>query len=93
MDKNIKLLEGKILQVLLRLSGPLMGTAFVQMAYALTDIIWIGRIGTNAVAASGTVGMLIWFSNALMLIPRVGMSIRSSQAYGAGDLKATYEEF
>lgn len=93
MDKNIKLLEGKILQVLLRLSGPLMGTAFVQMAYALTDIIWIGRIGTNAVAASGTVGMLIWFSNALMLIPRVGMSIRSSQAYGAGDLKATMKSF
>lgn len=93
MNKRNNLLEGKILPVLLRLSAPLMGTAFVQMAYSLTDIIWIGRTGTNPVAASGTVGILIWFSNALMLIPRVGMSIRSSQAYGAGNIEGTKRSF
>ncbi|MDO5718350.1 MAG: MATE family efflux transporter [Tissierellia bacterium] len=89
MNKNLNLLEGKILPVLLKLSAPLMGTAFVQITYVLADIIWVGRIGTEAVAASGTVGILIWFANALMLVPRVGLSIRGAHSYGAKDLEST----
>lgn len=82
--KNLDLLHGKILPTMIRLSAPLMGTAFIQMAYNLTDIAWIGRIGTEAVAAAGQIGFLIWIGSAFMLMPRVGMSILTSQYYGAG---------
>lgn len=84
--KDRDLLEGKILSNLVGLSTPLMLTAFIQMAYSLTDVAWIGRLSTEAVAAAGQVGFFIWIGNSLMLIPRVGMSVLSSQAYGARDL-------
>lgn len=94
MNKHhINLLEGKVLTTLLRLAGPLMGTAFVQMAYNLTDIAWIGRLGTDAVAAAGQIGFLIWLSTSFMLIPRVGLGVLSSQTYGRADREETKKIF
>ncbi|MRI84997.1 MATE family efflux transporter [Aerococcaceae bacterium WS4759] len=83
--KQLDLLRGKILPTMIRFGAPLMGTAFIQMAYNLTDIAWIGRIGTDAVAAAGQVGFLMWIGSSLALIPRVGMSVLVAQYYGAGD--------
>lgn len=81
--KQLDLLQGKILPTMVRFGAPLMGTAFIQMAYNLTDIAWIGRIGTDAVAAAGQVGFLMWIGSSFALIPRVGMSVLSAQYYGA----------
>lgn len=83
--KSLDLLHGKILPTMIRFGAPLMGTAFIQMAYNLTDIAWIGRIGTEAVAAAGQVGFLMWIGSSFALIPRVGMSVLAAQYYGAGE--------
>ena len=83
--KQLDLLHGKIMPTMIRFGAPLMGTAFIQMAYNLTDIAWIGRIGTDAVAAAGQVGFLMWIGSSFALIPRVGMSVLAAQYYGAGD--------
>lgn len=83
--KQLDLLHGKILPTMIRFGAPLMGTAFIQMAYNLTDIAWIGRIGTDAVAAAGQVGFLMWIGSSFALIPRVGMSVLAAQFYGAGE--------
>lgn len=83
--KHLDLLRGKILPTMVQLAVPLMGTAFIQMAYNLTDIAWIGRIGTEAVAAAGQVGFLMWIGSSFMLIPRVGMSVLAAQNYGSGN--------
>jgi Na+-driven multidrug efflux pump len=56
MDKTINLTEGSITKTLFKLALPIMGTSFVQMAYNLIDMLWVGRIGTGAVAAVGTAG-------------------------------------
>ena len=53
---KVDLLREKILPSLLKLAWPLMATSFVQVTYALVDMMWLGRLGTNAVAAAGTVG-------------------------------------
>ena len=37
---------------------PIMATSFIQMAYSLTDMAWVGRLGSEAVAAIGSVGIL-----------------------------------
>ena len=58
MEKKLDLTKGPIVQTLIRLALPIMGTSFIQMAYNLTDMIWIGKIGSNAVAAVGTAGFL-----------------------------------
>ena len=51
MRQNIDLLNGKILQSLTALAVPIMATSLVQTAYSLTDMAWIGRVGSGAVAA------------------------------------------
>lgn len=59
MTKINDLTEGSIFKALVKLALPIMGTSFVQMAYNLTDMLWIGRVGSKAVAAVGTARYLI----------------------------------
>lgn len=83
--KKIDLLEGDILKKLFLLSAPLMATTFVNMAYNMTDTAWLGRLGADAVAASGSAHFFIWIAFAIGGIARVGTSIFASQEYGAGN--------
>jgi len=36
---------------------PIMATSFMQMAFNLADMFWLGRISPAAVAAAGTAGL------------------------------------
>lgn len=83
MKKNIDLLEGNIAGTLTKLALPIMGTSFIQMAYNLVDMIWVGRIGSNAVAAVGAAGMFMWLANGVTTIPRIGGQVMTGQAIGA----------
>ena len=49
MKKNIDLLNGNILKSLTELAVPIMATSLVQTAYNLTDMAWIGMVGSDAV--------------------------------------------
>lgn len=89
--KQLDLLEGKILPTMLRLATPLMATAFIQMFYTLTDMAWIGRISTEAVAAAGQVGFFLWIGSSITLIPRVGLSVLSAQYYGKKEHKTAQQ--
>ena len=85
MRKKIDLLEGPIAGTLARLAFPIMGTSFIQMGYNLVDMIWIGRLGSNAVAAVGAAGMFMWLANGFTMIPRVGGQVSVGQRLGAGN--------
>lgn len=87
MSKHIDLVSGKILRSLIALSLPILGTSFIQMAYNMTDMIWIGRVGSFAVAAVGTAGFFPWLGMALVYISKVGVEVGVSQAIGKGDRK------
>ncbi|NLY77785.1 MAG: MATE family efflux transporter [Tissierellia bacterium] len=65
-----------------------MATSFVQMAYNLTDMLWLGRVGTKAVAASGTAGFFTWFGSALFMIPKIGAEVGVAQSIGRKDMEA-----
>lgn len=65
MTKTIDLLHGKIMRSLCILAVPIVMTYFIQMAYNFIDMIWIGRLGSGAVAGVGVAGMFTWFSNGL----------------------------
>ncbi|CUN35931.1 Uncharacterised protein [Turicibacter sanguinis] len=41
MEKRIDLTKGPIVRTLVKLALPIMGTSFIQMAYNLTDMIWM----------------------------------------------------
>ncbi len=64
---------------------PILGTSFVQMAYNLTDMLWLGRVGSEAVAAVGIASYFSWIGVSLMLIGRIGAEVGVSQSLGAGD--------
>ena len=83
--KTKNLTEGSIPGQLIRLSLPIMGTSFVQMAYNLTDMIWLGRVGSDSVAAVGVASFFTWLGVSIMLIARIGAEIGVSQSLGAND--------
>ncbi|MBQ6819746.1 MAG: MATE family efflux transporter [Clostridium sp.] len=85
MKKTVDLVSGNIFSTLVKLSLPILGTSFIQMAYNLIDMMWVGRIGSNAVAAVGTVGFFTWFGSALVYISKIGGQIGISQAIGKKD--------
>jgi putative MATE family efflux protein len=85
MRKELNLTEGKIIGTLTKLALPIMGTAFIQMAYNLTDVMWLGRLSTKAVAAVGTAGFFLWYAASLIMISQVGIGVCVAQSYGRGD--------
>lgn len=87
-DKKYDLTQGSILNKLLMVAVPIMGIQLMQMAYNLTDMFWLGRVGSGAVAASGTAGMYLWLSQALLMIGRMGAEIGVSQSLGQKDIAA-----
>ena len=88
MKRTANLLDGRILPALSALALPIMATSFIQMAYNLTDMIWIGRLGSGAVASVGAAGMFMWFSNGLATLAKMGGQIKVGQALGADQKEA-----
>ena len=85
MKRSVDLVSGNISSTLIKLSLPILGTSFIQMAYNMIDMIWVGRIGSNAVAAIGTAGFFTWFGSSLVLISKIGAQIGVSQSIGKKD--------
>jgi putative MATE family efflux protein len=88
MNKKNDLTSHSIFKALIFLALPLMGTSFVQMAYNLTDVIWIGKIGSDATAAVGTAGFFMWLSFGFILICRVGAEVLVAQNVGRKDYES-----
>lgn len=82
------LTQGGVVERLLLVAMPIIATQFVMMSYNLVDMFLLGRVGSDAVAASGTAGMYLWLSNGLMLLGRMGAEIGVAQNLGRGDRTA-----
>lgn len=84
-NQHNDLTKGPILKGLVTMAMPIMATSFIQMAYNLTDMIWIGFLGSGAVAAVGIAGFFIWLSQAFVFLGKTGTEIKVAQATGASD--------
>ena len=82
-----KLLEGPILTSLLTIMVPIIFANILQTAYNLIDTFWVGRLGTNAVAAVSisfpVIFLIIAFTSGIALAG----SILISQYKGRNDEK------
>lgn len=83
MSEKIDLLNGPIFTSLTGLALPIMATALVQTAYSLTDMAWIGRIGSPAVAAVGAAGMYAWLSQGVVTLAKMGGQVKVAHALGS----------
>lgn len=80
------LTEGSIFKVLTRLALPIMASSFLGTAYSITDMAWIGKLGSSAVAGVGVGGMYVWLSQGLCNLARMGGQVPMAQELGKGNL-------
>jgi putative MATE family efflux protein len=73
---------GPIFRPLVKLALPIMATSFVQMAYSLTDMAWVGRLGSEPVAVIGSVGMLMWLASSFAVLSKIAAEVSIGQALG-----------
>ena len=86
---RIDLTKGNIFKKLIVLALPIMGTSLIQSAYSMTDMIWVGTLGSRAVTAVGTAGFFTWFAFAFITIPQIGAAVGVAQSVGRKDIKET----
>jgi len=86
MKKNT-LLEGPILQSLLKLAMPIMIANVLQAAYQLVDAFWVGRLGGAAVAAVSVTTPVIFLTMAIGIGLAIAGSVLIAQYFGAGNQK------
>ena len=79
------LTQGSIFRSLWIMAVPLISASFIQMAYSMTDMLWLGHLGSEAVAAAGAAGFFTWLCNALSFLTKIGAEITVSQSIGAKD--------
>lgn len=70
---------------LFKLAIPIIGSYLLHTAYNLTDMIWVGALGSNAVAAVGSAGFFLHLGWAMASIVTVGANIKISHSVGAKD--------
>lgn len=89
MKGRIDLTQGKITEKLVKLSLPIMATSFIQMAYNMIDMIWVGKAGSSSVAAVGTAGFFTWLAMAFITISKVGAEVKVAQSMGQNNVDET----
>lgn len=82
------LLTGKPLRSIVLFALPIMASSMLQYNYNLVDNIIVGRfVGTDALAAVGSVGSINGFIIGTALGLTSGFTISVAQSFGAGDKK------
>ena len=76
-----------IRETLIKLAWPIILTNLIQTALGIIDMIWIGRLGYEAVTAIGTASIFINFAFALSMLIVTGSGVRVAQTLGEGNEK------
>ncbi|MDO4695562.1 MATE family efflux transporter [Porphyromonas sp.] len=82
------LTEGSIPLHLFKLALPILGTSFVQMLYSFTDMAWLGRLNSEAIAAVGAASVFLWLAISISLINKVGSEVTVAHSVGKRDEKS-----
>src|SRR5512133_1692095 len=73
------------LKQLIQLALPVIATSFMSMAYNFINMIFVGRLGSNAVAAVGSAGFYMNLSWGISSLLTVGAGIKVSHSIGEGN--------
>ena len=87
-NKQLNLTSGPIFRTLAELALPIMASSFLSTAYNITDMAWIGMLGSKAVAGVGVGGMYVWLSQGFSSLARMGGQVNMAQFLGRGDQKS-----
>lgn len=87
--KRIDLTEGNVFKVIIGLTTPLVGSSLLQFAYNFIGMIWVGGLGSSAVASIGSASFYIGLGYAINAMIIVGAGVKVSHAIGRGDTEGT----
>lgn len=77
--------KGEVKPIIIKLALPIMGTSLLQFTYNLIDMLWIGGLGTNAVASIASSSFFLGIGYSINSLVVVGTGIKTSWAIGAKD--------
>lgn len=80
--KKIDLTAGNVIKVLTALAIPIMGSSLLQFTYNLVDMLWVGALGTDAVASVGSASFFIGLGNSIISLVVIGTGIKVAHALG-----------
>ena len=83
--KKVDLTEGKVINVLTALALPIMGSSLLQFTYNLIDMLWVGGLGSDAVASIGSSSFFIGLGYSINSLVVIGTGIKVSHAIGKKD--------
>lgn len=83
MNQTTDLTHGPIAKALITLALPIVATNFLQTAYNLVDMIWIGSLGSGAVVSVGTAGFMQNMAISLFALIVSGTGIKIANYFGA----------
>jgi putative MATE family efflux protein len=83
--RKIDLTEGKTLTVLTTLSVPIMGSSLLQFTYNLVDMLWVGALGSDAVASVGSASFYLGLGYSINSLVVIGTGIKVAHAIGKKD--------
>ena len=89
--KKIDLTKGKVITVIAALALPIMGSSLLQFTYNLIDMIWVGKLGSHAVASIGSSSLYVNIGNALNSLVVIGTGIKVAHAVGKKNEKEIKE--
>ena len=89
--KKIDLTKGKVITVIAALALPIMGSSLLQFTYNLIDMIWVGKLGSHAVAIIGSSSLYVNIGNALNSLVVIGTGIKVAHAVGKKNEKEIKE--
>ena len=93
MKMEGNLTKDPILKTLTKLAVPIMASSFLGTLYNITDMAWIGLLGSKAVAGVGVGGMFTWLSQGLAAMARMGGQVHVAQCIGRGDRERAHGFF
>ena len=80
--KKIDLTKGKVINVLTVLALPIMATSLLQFTYNLIDMLWVGALGSDAVASVGSSSFFVGLGYAINSMVVIGTTIKLAQTIG-----------
>ena len=83
--KETDLTKGRVLSVITALALPIMGSSFLQFTYNLIDMMWVGGLGSAAVASIGSSSLYINIGYSINALVVIGTGIKVAHAIGRKD--------
>jgi putative MATE family efflux protein len=77
--------QGSIIRNLFSLSWPMVLTSTFTMIGPTVDMIWVGKLGSNAIAGVGVAGMVVMLVNSIAMGLFTGMQAIIARSIGAND--------